>query len=118
MNELQHNWSENVSKKNWDHSGKSRHERGYGTAWDRLREQVMQRDKRLCQPCLRKSNRPTVATQVDHIVPKARGGTDDLSNLQAICGPCHTAKTARDNGRRPKRQFGADGWPVWGNDYD
>ena len=27
--------------------------------------------------------------QVDHIVPKFRGGTDDRSNLRILCGDCH-----------------------------
>lgn len=90
----------------------SRHERGYGTAWDKIRAYILARDKHLCQPCLAKQ-RPTPATQVDHITPKAKGGTDDEDNLQAICGPCHDAKTAKDGGRihKPKVTFGVDGWP-------
>ncbi len=55
----------------------------------------MQRDCGLCQPC-QQAGRVTVATQVDHIVPKALGGTDDEPNLQAICSACHKAKTARE----------------------
>jgi 5-methylcytosine-specific restriction endonuclease McrA len=56
---------------------------------------------------------------VDHITPKAQGGTDDLSNLQSICDPCHAEKTAREaaeaQGRKPKRRltFDAQGYPVW-----
>lgn len=88
----------------------SRHERGYGTRWDRIRTQAMKRDTYLCQPCLQ-HGRTAVATEVDHITPKAGGGTDDLSNLQAICSDCHKAKTARENGR-DWRVTGEDGWPV------
>ncbi len=33
---------------------------------------------------------------VDHIIPKAHGGTDADSNLQSLCWPCHKAKTARE----------------------
>jgi len=89
----------------------SRHERGYGKDWDRLRQQVMVRDKRLCQPCLR-NGRATPAREVDHIKPKAKGGTDDMANLQAICSPCHREKSQRDEGKRVKVQIGPDGWPV------
>lgn len=32
------------------------------------------------------------ATHVDHIVPKADGGTDDLGNLIAACLPCNLHK--------------------------
>ncbi len=89
----------------------SRHERGYGTAWDKLRKLVLQRDKHLCQPCQR-ARRVTPATQVDHITPKAKGGTDELTNLQSICAPCHEAKTLEDEGKRPKVEIGVDGWPA------
>lgn len=32
--------------------------------------------------------------QVDHIHPVSRGGTNDLSNLQTMCGPCNREKGA------------------------
>jgi len=100
----------------WKRDRRSRHERGYGRAWDKLREVAMKRDGWLCQPCLAKG-RPTPATECDHIVPKASGGQDDIDNLQAICTDCHKAKTEREaaeaQGRRAKPTFGVDGWPVW-----
>lgn len=73
--------------------GRSRHERGYGAEWSKLRRQVLRRDKGLCQSC-RRAGRATVATEVDHIVAKARGGLDELSNLEALCQSCHRNKTA------------------------
>lgn len=90
-------------------SRESRHKRGYGTAWDKLRKQILIRDKHLCQACL---PRVTPANQVDHIIPKAKGGTDDPANLQAICKECHDEKTIRDNGGKPKPTIGLDGWPI------
>lgn len=74
----------------------NRHERGYGFAWERLRQTIMERDSFLCQPCKR-NGYVTAAKQVDHITPKANGGTDDPSNLEAICVRCHKAKTARES---------------------
>ena len=29
---------------------------------------------------------------VDHVVPRAHGGSDDLSNLQLLCGACNSMK--------------------------
>lgn len=70
--------------------------RGYGAAWQRARKLALERDCGLCQVCAR-AGRVTVATAVDHILPKSRGGTDELGNLQAICTPCHRAKTQTES---------------------
>ena len=94
----------------WDHD-KSTTERGYGWKWQKLRIAIMKRDKGLCQPCER-VGRYTPATQVDHIKPKAQGGSDDENNLQSICGDCHDEKTAQDNNRTVKSSIGVDGWPT------
>lgn len=102
-------------------STESRHTRGYGSEWDKIRKLVIARDKGLCQPCLR-AGRVTASRAVDHITPKAQAEklrwtqakTDHPDNLQCICQPCHDAKTAKENGQtyRPKVQIGEDGWPV------
>lgn len=73
----------------------SRKARGYGSEWERIRKLVLSRDKGLCQPCLAEGKYRT-ARQVDHIVPKAKGGTDDDSNLQSICVDCHQRKTQQE----------------------
>lgn len=103
-------------------SKESRQSRGYGAAWDRIRKRVLERDCGLCQPCQRKG-RVTLATAVDHIVSKAKAKLlrwstarmDADENLQAICDPCHIAKTAEEQGKsapQPKTTIGPDGWPI------
>ncbi|HYG05331.1 MAG TPA: HNH endonuclease signature motif containing protein [Stenotrophomonas sp.] len=89
-----------------------------GRPWRRLRDSILQRDQHLCQPC-KAQGRYTEATQVDHIVPQAEGGTDDRVNLQAICDDCHKRKTEaealRARGLTPRVAIGEDGWPLrWG----
>lgn len=69
-----------------------------GRPWRRLREQILQRDAYLCQPCYR-TGTLKAAAQVDHIVPLSKGGTDDPANLQAICLPCHTLKTQSEGAK-------------------
>lgn len=85
--------------------------RGYGWAWQQLRERILQRDCGLCCVC-RKEGRFTLASEVDHITRKASGGTDDDDNLQSICKACHSAKTVAENGRTQRAAIGVDGWPL------
>ncbi|MEO5338472.1 MAG: HIT domain-containing protein [Magnetospirillum sp. WYHS-4] len=37
------------------------------------------------------------ALEVDHILPRNKGGTDDVSNLQALCYRCNAEKRDRDD---------------------
>jgi 5-methylcytosine-specific restriction endonuclease McrA len=41
------------------------------------------------------------ATEVDHIIEVARGGSNTIDNLQPLCKPCHMAKTVAFNTVRP-----------------
>jgi 5-methylcytosine-specific restriction protein A len=94
-------------------------ERGYGRAWQKLRKAMLAQEP-LCRAC-REQGVVTAATDLDHIVPKAEGGTDDPANLQALCADCHKDKTARESARaqgrtpKPRLTFGTDGWPVTRN---
>ncbi|MBM3556708.1 MAG: HIT domain-containing protein [Alphaproteobacteria bacterium] len=62
----------------WSHRAKSS---GYisGT----LRYEVLKRAKFRCELCGVSAEERAI--EVDHIVPRNHGGTDDLSNLQALC---------------------------------
>lgn len=64
------------------------HQRGYDAAWRVLRREVLD-DEPFCRAC------GSVATDVDHIMPRRRGGSDDRTNLQSLCHRCHSAKTMR-----------------------
>ncbi|MCY4111649.1 MAG: HNH endonuclease [Chloroflexi bacterium] len=74
--------------------------------WDRRREFVIARDGHRCAVCGRYRR-----LEVDHVTPREQGGSDDPRNLQAICRPCHEAKTLRENGGEP-----VDGQADW-NEY-
>ena len=52
------------------------------------------------------------ASEPDHIVPLARGGTDEDSNIRCLCADCHTKRTAEQFGRRRTVSVGPDGWPI------
>lgn len=69
-----------------------------GTEWEALRKQVLERDGYLCQLC-----KVAQADTVDHIVPKARGGEDNMANCVAACRSCNGRKGARVLQRTPYR---------------
>jgi 5-methylcytosine-specific restriction protein A len=96
----------------WNHT-KSATARGYGARWQRMRERILKRDSYLCQcsECKR-LNRVRLANEIDHIVPRSQGGTDEADNLQAISSECHKLKTISENGGRPRVRIGHDGFPL------
>lgn len=59
----------------------------------------------LCAEC-KKQGRVTLAVQRDHIVPLAEGGTEDASNTQGLCLPCHEAKSQLERQRAQRRWRG------------
>jgi 5-methylcytosine-specific restriction protein A len=62
--------------------------------WPELRAAALARDGYRCLAC----GRP--ATDVDHIKPRAAGGTHELGNLRSLCSACHATITGRFAGRR------------------
>lgn len=93
--------------------------RGYGWPWQQAVKRIRARDHDLCQACIRKgAGYIGQYGAVDHKVPKTEGGSDDDSNLEVLCDPCHADKTAaesmRARGLQPsvRTTFGRDGWPV------
>ncbi|MFC1567825.1 HIT domain-containing protein [Pseudomonadota bacterium] len=74
----------------WQHRKKSS---GYisGT----IRYEVLKRAKFHCELCGISADKK--ALEVDHIIPRNKDGTDDLSNLQALCYSCNAMKRDRDD---------------------
>lgn len=64
-----------------------------GSGWNRLRLAVLERDGWVCSTC-GKALEGDDAT-VDHVIPKAAGGTDDTSNLVSMCRTCNASKGDR-----------------------
>jgi ATP adenylyltransferase len=59
-----------------------------------LRYQVLAESDRRCALCgATEKERPL---DVDHIVPRSRGGTNEKANLQVLCSRCNRAKGNRD----------------------
>ena len=77
--------------------------RGYGGRWKRLRVAILNRDPFCLIATHCNGTAPSV--EVDHIVAKRDGGTDDEGNLQGACKPCHSAKTHREGRLAPSVEF-------------
>ncbi len=59
-----------------------------------VRYDVLARDRK-CKLCGRGPS--DAILQVDHIIPRAKGGSNDPSNLQVLCAECNQGKGARDD---------------------
>ena len=60
-----------------------------------LRYQVLSQAKGRCELC--GISKDEKALDVDHIVPKSKGGADDITNLQALCYTCNRQKRNTDD---------------------
>lgn len=69
------------------------------------RRNVMARDKNTCQYCDRKFQRDDL--NLDHVIPKSRGGEMSWTNIVTACIPCNDKKrdrTPREAGMRLARE--------------
>lgn len=85
-------------------------QRGYGARWQALRADFLRRFP-LCKTCEAKG-RVKPANEVDHIKPRAQGGSDADANLQPLCKTCHSRKTAQTTHGTNQRGFDRDGNPL------
>ena len=84
----------------------------YGSvAWQRVRAYVKQRDKYLCQDCLKKGiYKP--ADEVHHIQPLTPDNIEDpeislnADNLVSLCKDCHEARHTKREKRYKVDEFG------------
>jgi hypothetical protein len=69
--------------------------KGWGTPYQIKRFMTFRRDGFSCRYCGRSPiNDFTVELECDHIVPKSKGGKDELSNFVTACKDCNQGKLA------------------------
>lgn len=59
----------------------------------KVRFEVFKRDRFTCTYC--GGHPPDVLLEVDHVIPKAAGGSDDIENLVTACADCNRGKSDR-----------------------
>jgi 5-methylcytosine-specific restriction endonuclease McrA len=74
-------------------------------AWLEFRAVQLRREP-LCKHCLA-AGRVTPATEVDHVVPLAKGG-DPFGETQNLCRTCHQLKTNAEKSGKPQEVRGCD----------
>lgn len=62
--------------------GQSRHQRGYGSKWDVIRERVLKRDKGLCQLCLRAAR--LLQGDISVLLPPPSSGKNFVEQVQKM----------------------------------
>lgn len=55
-----------------------------------VKQYVFERDRYQCQSCGKTQLEAELT--IDHIIPLARGGQNDISNLQTLCRGCNLKK--------------------------
>jgi len=75
----------------------------YGSTWRNVRRHVLDRDQYRCQIAM--PGCTVTATQVDHVIPLAFGGSPfDMANLRASCASCNAGRSNKLR-RKPSRTW-------------
>jgi 5-methylcytosine-specific restriction enzyme A len=62
-----------------------------------VKKYVFQRDNYQCQSCGKTEQETNL--NIDHIIPLAKSGSNDISNLQTLCSHCNQQKKDRFDSR-------------------
>ncbi len=88
-----------------------RYERARRPAVRLTRKNVMLRDGHLCQYCA--AHLPTRDLNIDHVVPRSRGGPDSWENLVTACRQCNLRKGRRTPEEASMRLLREPFTPRW-----
>jgi hypothetical protein len=66
-----------------------------------LRSAIRERAKGRCEYCLTAEELSGIRCQIDHIIPRSRGGTTTVDNLCLACAACNGRKHARTHALDP-----------------
>lgn len=91
-----------TKRKNTDPPGRpSASQRGYGAEWRRISAKIVA-GATACHWCGKPFTKSDPAT-ADHVIPKAKGGTNDEQNLVPAHRSCNSRRAAQARKRRSSR---------------
>jgi hypothetical protein len=67
-----------------------------------IQEMVKQRDENRCSYCLSAAKYVYQTLHIEHIIPVAKRGTNDIGNLCLSCSWCNLSKATKVNGLDPE----------------
>ena len=70
-----------------------------GSRWAAMRHKVLRDSGGICAHC-----KGDGACEVDHIVSRRMGGTNEYENLQALCKQCHAKKSSAEGNAAQRRR--------------
>ena len=62
--------------------------------YKKQKHELLGRQEGVCNGCRIAFLFPNLT--IDHVIPRSRGGTDHLENLQLLCGACNSIKGDRE----------------------
>lgn len=65
---------------------------------DKLRQKIIKQARNRCGYCLGEQRYILVPLEIDHLLPTAKGGTDDEENLWLACPLCNAYKGTKTHG--------------------
>lgn len=81
-----------------------RKESPFNEEWLNIRTQVLKRDHYRCVNC----GQTGTDLHVHHVVPKSKGGTEELDNLVTLCAKCHSIQEGKGHELINSRLEGED----------
>lgn len=72
------------------------------TASEQFRDTVVRRASNRCEYCQLPAQLQISGFEIDHIIPRSRGGQTDLSNVALACPHCNAHKWAHIEGEDPE----------------
>ena len=69
---------------------------------EQLRDAVVRRASNRCEYCQLPAHLQISGFEIDHILPRSRGGQTDLSNVALACPHCNARKWAHLDGEDPE----------------